>query len=268
MTQSPLRYAGLSGLDLAYLEDGAGPEIVLVHGLGTSAEIWQLVHGELAQHAHVVAVDLRGAGRTRERQRHELTLRVLAEDLHEFGRMLGLSSAVVVGHSLGASVALKWAIERPEEVSGLVLLGADPNLGSLAPRMLASTGAIEEIGLRRWVDECWSKNPPFSAASLERGPEQLVAYRELVLANSPDDYVRTCRAIAAAEDLTRRLGEVEQPVVVLGGVADDRTPLERSRELADLLPNARLVELPAVGHTIPFEAPDATIEAVLSLLRP
>ena len=266
MTESPLRFARLSGVDLAYLDEGAGPGIVLVHGLGTSAEIWRLLRGELAQHDRVIAVDLRASGRTRERRRRELTLDVLAGDLQELAAALALSGAVVVGHSLGASVALKWALEGPADISSLVLLGADANLASLGPRMLASAAAIEELGLARWLDERWSQNPPFSAASLERIPNEYASYRELVLANDPGDYVRTCRAIAAAEDLSGRLAEVEQRAIVVAGAEDDRTLPEHCRELARLLPHARLVELPGVGHTIPLEAPYETLEAVLSVL--
>jgi pimeloyl-ACP methyl ester carboxylesterase len=267
VTESPRATARLDGLDVAYVDEGAGaPAVVLVHGLGTSAEVWRLVRPELARHARVVSVDLRGAGRTVERVRAELTLPRWAADLRELAEVLQLGRAVVAGHSLGASVALEWALERPDDVAGLALLGADANLSSLAPRMIANADAIDELGLPRWVDERWVHNPPFSAASLQRSPELLGFYRELVLANDAREYARVCRAIAAAEDLTGRLRELRQPAVVLAGAEDDRTLPDAGRELARAIPDARLVELPGIGHTIPLESPRETVEAILDLL--
>ena len=150
-----------------------------------------------------------------------------------------------MGHSLGASIALKIALERPDDVAGLVLIGPDPNLSNLAPRMLAAADRIETMGLEAWVDEHWSQNPPFSDSSLERDPSVLEEYRALLLENDPDDYVRQCRAIAAAESLAGRLGDVTCPALVIIGGSDDRTLPEHGRGLAEELANARVVELPA-----------------------
>jgi pimeloyl-ACP methyl ester carboxylesterase len=265
VTESPPRLAALSEVDLAYRDEGEGPCVVLIHGLGMSGEMWRPVRSELARSRRVVAVDLRAAGATRERRRRELGLGLWAADLRELADSLGLDGVVLVGHSLGAGVALAWALERPDDVLGLVLAGAEAGLSSLAPRMLASAAAVEELGLAGWVDERWSQNPPFSAASVARDPAALAFYRELLLANDAGDYARTCRAIAAAEDLTARVGEIGVPSVVVVGEEDDRTLPEHGRELARLLPRARLVALPGVGHTIPLEAPAAVVDAVLSL---
>ena len=211
-------------------------------------------------------VDLRGTPRSREVERTELTLARWAEDLAAVVEQLGLERPALVGHSLGASVALKLALERPELLGSLVLIGGEADLSNLAPRMLLSAERIEELGLETWIDEFWSQNPPFSAPSLERDPSMLDDYRNLLLENDPVDYVRQCRAIAAAESLSGRLGEVGHPVLVVVGGLDDRTVPEHGRELARALPNARLVELPEAGHSIPLEAPEATAEAVAAFL--
>ena len=172
----------------------------------------------------------------------------------------------LVGHSLGASVALRYALERPDDVHALVLIGAEADLSNLAPRMLLSAERIEELGLAAWVEAYWAKNPPFSDTSLGRDPSILDEYRGLLLQNDPVDYVRQCRAIAAAESLAGRLGEVMQPVLVLIGGSDDRTLPEHGRQLARALPDAQVVELEGVGHTLPMEAPDATALAIRSFL--
>jgi pimeloyl-ACP methyl ester carboxylesterase/mannose-6-phosphate isomerase-like protein (cupin superfamily) len=256
----------VEGAELHVDVSGEGPPVVLVHGLGLSGALWNRFCDAFGRGRTVVRVDLRGAGRSREVERTELTLAGWAADLGAVVDGLGLERPAIVGHSLGASIALKHALERPDGVGALVLIGGEADLSNLAPRMLQSAERIESMGLERWIADFWSKNPPFSELSLEREPSILDEYRDLLLENDPVDYVRQCRAIAAAESLSARLGEIGHPVLVVVGGLDDRTLPEHGRELARALPNSRLVELPDVGHSIPLEAPEATAEAVAGFL--
>jgi 3-oxoadipate enol-lactonase len=257
----------VDGAELHVDVSGDGVPVVFVHGLGLSGELWNRMRRGFGTGYQVVLVDLRGAGRSRERDRGELTLARWADDLDQVVRSLELERPVVVGHSLGASVVLRYALEHPGEAGALVLIGAEANLSNLAPRMLAAAERIESIGLVTWVDEFWAKNPPFSQASLRRDPSMLEEYRARLLENDAVDYVRQCRAIAAAESLADRLGEITQPALVVTGAEDDRTLPEHGRKLAGAIPAARLVELEGVGHTIPFEAPAETARAITDFVR-
>ena len=245
---------------------GAGPAVVLVHGLGLTGALWNRFVERFGDGYRLIRVDLRSAGQSEEAAPRDLTLERWADDVEGVLDHLEVDRAVVVGHSLGASVALKFAFERPDRVRGLVLVNADPNLSNLGPRMLASVDRIEAHGLDGWLEQFWSKNPPFSAASLRRDGGVLDEYRTLLAANVASNYIRQCRAIAAAEDLDSRLGELTCPVLVLLGGDDDRTLPEHGRALANAIPSGRLVELPDVGHTIPLEAPDDLVDAVRSFL--
>lgn len=246
---------------------GEGVPVVLLHGLGLSGALWNRVRDGFGPGYMLILVDLRAAGQTRELQRVELSLERWADDLAALLAALDVRRPVLVGHSLGASIALKYALEHPDDVRALALIGADATLSNLAPRMLASAERIENLGLVAWVEEYWSKNPPFSAKSLDRDPGILAEYRELLLGNDPGDYVRQCRAIAGAENLADRLGDISQPALVLIGGSDDRTLPEHGRQLAERLGDARVVELPAVGHTLPLEAPGAVAAAVTAFLQ-
>ena len=257
----------VDSLDVQVEVVGEGVPVVLIHGLGLSGAIWNRVRDQFGPGYQLILVDLRGAGRTREVRSEELSLSRWADDLGAVLAALEIRRPVLVGHSLGASVALKYALERPDDVRALVLIAADPNLSNLAPRMLASAERIEGMGMTTWVAEYWSKNPPFSDASLERDPAILDTYRDLLLQNDPADYVRQCRAIASAESLADRLGSITQPALVVVGGSDDRTLPEHGRRLAGDLANGRAVELPGVGHTVPLEAPEATVAAVRDFLE-
>src|SRR5439155_1135157 len=257
----------LDGAELHVEVTGNGRPVVLVHGLGLSSALWNRMRDSFGAGYRLVLVDLRGAGRSHELERTDLSLARWADDLAEVVRELELDRPVLVGHSLGASIVLKYALERPVEVGALVLLGAEANLSNLAPRMLAAAERIESVGLESWVDEFWSKTPPFSQLSLQRDPSILDEYRARLLENDDVDYVRQCRAIASAESLADRLGEVAQPVLVVVGGSDDRTLPEHGRQLAQAIPRARLVELTDVGHTIPLEAPADSARAITDFLR-
>jgi len=246
---------------------GEGPPIVFLHGLGLRGSYWERVRARLGSGYTTILPDLRGAGETRETVREELSLRRWADDLHGLLAVLEVERPVIVGHSLGAAVALKYAIEHPGSVRALALIGADATLSNLAERMLANAERIESMGMPAWVDEFWSKNPPLSATSIERDPGALAEYRELLLSNDPVDYVRWCRAIATAEDLSGRLGEIQAPALVLIGEADDRTTPEHGRALAARLPDSRVVSFPDAGHTLPLEAADETAAALRAFLR-
>jgi len=245
---------------------GEGPHVVLIHGLGLSGALWNRACEAFGDGYRLIRIDLRSAGRSRETVRTELSLARWADDIAAVLDDMGIDDPVLVGHSLGASVALKCALERPDRVRALVLVNADPNLSNLAPRMLTSVERIESKGMQGWIDEFWSKNPPFSEASLRRDRGMLTEYRDLLLENDADDYIRQCRAIANAENLDDRLGELTCPVLVLIGGADDRTLPEQGRAMAAEIPGAQLVELPDVGHTIPLEAPAELAQSVQGFL--
>lgn len=245
---------------------GSGPPVVLIHGLGLRGALWNRVRAALGDRHLQVRIDLRGAGASRETEREPLTLERWSDDLGEVLRSLGLGRPVLVGHSLGASIALKHALDHPDRVGGLVLIGGEADLGNLAPRMTLSAERIESLGMQAWVDEHWSKNPPFSESSLASDPSMLDEYRALLLENDPVDYVRQCRAIATAEPLSGRLGEVAVPTLVIVGGRDDRTLPEHGRALAYAIPGAEVVELADAGHSIPLEAPVETARAIAAFV--
>lgn len=260
---------GVDGCEISYEITGDGPPVVLIHGLGGSTVIWAGVRDSLAERGHcVVALDLRGSGASLEPEpREALTLSRWAADLRAVLEELGLRRPALVGHSLGASIAVKYALRWEDDVAALVLMGADPELAvHLAPRVERWVELIGDVGLERWVAEFWSTNPPFSAASVEADPTIVDRYAAMLLGNDPDSYIRTCLAIASSESLTPVLSSVRQPALVIAGSDDDRTRPEAGRKLAAAIPNAGFVELEGVGHTMPFEAPGAVAAAIASFV--
>ena len=161
----------VDGAELHVEVAGEGVPLVFVHGLGLQAALWNRLCDALGTGYQLVRVSLRGSPRSRELEQRELSLERWASDLGAVVDALELDRPVLVGHSLGGAVVLRHALDRPFAARALVLMCTEADLSNLAPRMLASAERIEREGLEPWLAGAWVGNPPFSAASLERDPD-------------------------------------------------------------------------------------------------
>lgn len=121
---APALYATVGGCRLAYLLTGPtrGVPIVFVHGLAASKEAWTAVAETLGDRYRVLRYDLRGHGESAP-ARHPCSRADLAADLCSLLDTVGVHRAIVVGHSAGGVVAMQAAVDSPERVAGLVLIG-------------------------------------------------------------------------------------------------------------------------------------------------
>ena len=115
-------FIDLNGVRHHYISKGEGPPVVLLHGLGGSLHFWYAVTENLSLHHHVVAVDLRGHGRTGGHD-SALSVQGWAADVEALLGALELPAVTLVGHSLGSLVAQQLCVARPEAVDALVMLG-------------------------------------------------------------------------------------------------------------------------------------------------
>ena len=163
---------------------GSGPRVVLVHGFTQTHVSWMAVATDLDDDHRVVAVDLPGHGGSSE----------IHADLPLTARLLGDAggSAVYVGYSLGGRAALRLALDRPDLVEGLVLLGATAGIDDpieRAERRRADAALAERIvadGIPRFLRE-WVAQPLFD------GLEPLPADRASRLANAPSGLAASLR---------------------------------------------------------------------------
>src|SRR5690349_13886702 len=116
-----MTYLTLPDLRLYYETHGSGPPLVLLHGLGSSADDWLLQVPVLSQRYFTVAVDLRGHGRSRRAgDRGSFTIAQMADDVAALLEQLGQPPALVMGLSLGGCVAQALAVRHPQKVRALV----------------------------------------------------------------------------------------------------------------------------------------------------
>lgn len=235
------------------------PTLVLLHGGGANQHWWDHLAPDLAGSFHVVALDFRGHGDSD----HPEVLQVGAfdRDLEALQEHLGCAELLLVGHSMGAHVALRHAARRPG-VRKLVLL--EPSVGAGRRERRRSRLAL---AARR------------SYASRE---EALARFRFVPATPGAPEQLR---AAIAAKSIRRevdgrfgfnfdprwftlpapdppRLADVRCPCLVVRGVDSDLLPRAGARELIGQLPAARLVEIDGAGHNVHLERPEVVLEAL------
>jgi pimeloyl-ACP methyl ester carboxylesterase len=234
-------------------ESGSGDPLVLVHGLGGSTRIWRRVQPLLAERFHVIAYDLRGLGRSGPPP-DPCTMDELVADLDAVVEAAAGGSASVLGHSLGAAVALAYAADHREQVRAVVAVSAPsltPGEQAAAVRLRARR-ALEE-GMEAIADLHAAVGLPeeFRAAHPGEGD----AYRSVLAAGSAEGYAALCGVIADL-DLTGALGRIDAPVLLVQGELDQVVPAVAARATADAIAGSEYVQLEGCGHVVPVERPD------------
>jgi pimeloyl-ACP methyl ester carboxylesterase len=255
--------AHVNGVDLHYLRAGEGDDVLLLCGLGDDVTAWDGQLGPVSERYRVTVVDNRGVGRS-SLPDGEFTVRDLAADAIGLCDAVGIERAHVMGFSMGGAIAQELAIARPDIARSLVIVGSWAYSDRLFRTFIESSAYFAGIADddRRFL--MYFLASTYSRAVFEDG--RIDAFCEAMLSNpypqSTEAFQRTCRAILG-HDTRDRLGAIGQPTLVIYGEEDVICPPRHSREIATLIPNARLVGIPAQAHQPFQEDPAAFNEIVL-----
>jgi 2-succinyl-6-hydroxy-2,4-cyclohexadiene-1-carboxylate synthase len=236
---------------------GTGPRVVLVHGFTQTGACWGPLADDLARDHELVLVDAPGHGGSADVRVPFAAGAALVGDAG--GR------AVYLGYSMGGRYALRLALDRPERVARLVLVGASPGLADpdeRAARRVADdalAARVEAIGVPAFLDE-WLALPLFAGL----GPG--VRFMTQRLANTAAGLASSLRlaGTGAQEPLWDRLGELSMPVLLMVGERDAKFRAVAEAMAARIGPAAQLVVVASAGHTAHLENPDAVIAAIRS----
>lgn len=255
------------------VERGAGPPLVLVHGVTLGVEVWAPELRRLVPGHRVLAVGQRGHGSS-VAGAEGYSLERLADDLCEVLAQLDVSDAVLVGHSMGGMVALLLAVRRPEElrrhVGGLVLVSTSAGplvpgpvtgpvragLGAAAGRRLASAALHGRGILPGGSVATWMARASFGA---HPGAPEVELARGVIERMSPEAMAGLLGPLLAF-DVHDRVGEVRLPTHVVVGTRDVLTPPHQARALVRSIPGAELTVLPGCGHMVMLERPGELCE--------
>lgn len=236
------RSVRLGPVTLSYGHAGAGPPVVLIHGLGGSGRWWAKNIGPLAERYEIHVVDLVGFGESHDRQRF-----ALAEASHLLASLLEqleVGPATLIGHSMGGYIAAELAADTPDRVSRLVLVDA-----AMLPDDFVSPRQV--LNLMRTLPRLPARFIPVLAADVHRAGTSTM--------------VRATWELLTA-DLQPKLSRIQIPTLIVWGGRDRVVPLAAGHALVAQLSDARLAVIPDAGHMPMWERPESFNRLVLDFL--
>ncbi len=273
------RFLTIDGRRVHYVQVGSGPDVVLLHGASGNVRDFTLgFAGRLTDRYRVTIFDRPGLGYTDPDPAFTGAFDARAEGpaaqaafLHRAAEELGVTDEIVLGHSYGGAVAMAWAVEYRPAAAVIVSGATQPWRGGLGP-LYTLTGTslggatvvplisafVPESLVRRAISAVFAPQDPPPGYAQEIGAS-LVLRAESFRTNAQQ--VKTLRQHLV--DMAPRYPEIDFPVELVHGTADDVVPLEvHSGPLSRQVESARLTSLPGVGHMPHHVDPEAVVAAV------
>jgi pimeloyl-ACP methyl ester carboxylesterase len=242
------------------------PPLVLLHGIGSRAVSWWPVIDGLAPHFHLYALDLRGHGASAKPETGYL-LADYAADLAAAIDGLGLARPLLLGHSLGALVALTWAGTDPERAAALVL--EDPSLRTEPSVLEAFDGWIQLNAVPVTQAAAWYRQqyPDWTDEDCQRRADSITCTARGVFAELRADAAARLAAPPVGDPFAR-LAAVRTSTLLLAGERALGAMLapQDAAHLVATMPNARLMEIRGAGHGLHRDQPAAFLAAVVPFL--
>ncbi len=258
-----MAYINLSAGRFAYICQGQGTPVLLLHGLGSSLADWQPQIEHLAQSCQVYALDLRGHGQS-DLLRAPTSMAELAADIAEFIQVLKIAPCIVVGISMGGMLTFQLLAEQPHLVRAAVLINTAPsfplNSWRVRGQVLLRLAMVRVLGLERFGRVLATRLFPQPQQQLLR---TLIAER--IAGNDKRSYLYAMRAIVGWSAL-EAVRELQTPLLVVAGDRD-YTPLSYKQSYVEQLKNAQLQVIADSGHATPMDQPEHTNQLLSDFIR-
>src|SRR5579862_1335316 len=241
-----------------------GPVIALANPLGSNLSVWDKIVEALAPQYRIIRHDQRGHGRTSQPTQNT-SFSELADDLIAILKYLKVDKLhALIGVSMGAIVALDFGLRFPEKVGKIIPCDGHPcstpdgkKAWDARVELIQTKGveALADQTADRWFTPEWKKDP--ANATVFR------TIRDMVARTPPSGFIANARAMDDYDYVTPAKG-LKVPCLLVCGAQDP--PLEGMKELAEVIPNAHLVEIDHCGHLPMVEQPQKLIEVIKSFL--
>lgn len=261
-----------NGINIEYECHGDGEPLLLIAGLGYDRWMWHKMVPYLADHFKVISYDNRGVGGT-DKPAGPYTAQLLADDAAALLHALGISQAVIMGHSMGGFIAQAFALSYPQMVSKLILSATNfggPHHIPVTQEALVILMDTKSDPLTRLRNGILVSTAPQFAESQADFIESWVNYR----ASHPLDLAGYQAQLAIGLGLMspeacfeHKLPQIAVPTLILFGAVDKVVPPGNADLLARQIPGSQITLLPDVGHFYPFEAPNAAAAAVTKFIQ-
>lgn len=250
---SDTQYIDIHGVRIAYRDEGVGPTLLLLHGLGAEGSCWDAQVKTFQSSYRIIRPDFRGFGHSEKPvEAAAYSVDIFAEDVRALLDALNAWPVMVVGTSMGGYMALTLALKEPTRVSRLVLCHTACSRKVPTHVMTERLSALKSGDMRDYARVAVSHALHATVASdVRQRVESMMA------SNDQEAYMRVFGGGALDFDVCSRLGGIHMPTLVIASRDDQVVPFERSAQLAQGIPGARLVEMPQTGHLSYMERPEA-----------
>ncbi|MDQ4149574.1 MAG: alpha/beta hydrolase [Actinomycetota bacterium] len=240
-------------MNLGYDVSGQGDVLLLVHGFPVDRRIWEHQLRGIGGGRRVVAVDLRGRGKSPARADGGWTIDDHADDLAETVDSLGVDRVDLAGLSMGGYVAFALLRRHPEKLRSLILMSTKADADTDAQkagrdetaRLVLDQGPA--VLIERMLSNLLSEEAP------EAVRKRLV---EIILSLPPETAAADSMAMRDRPDSTPDLASISVPTVVIQGADDPLLDVTAGRGLAAKIQGARFVPIEGARHFVPLEKPD------------
>jgi 3-oxoadipate enol-lactonase len=246
----PARRIEIGGLAMNCVTAGAGRPIVFIHGLGWDHTLWGRQIERLRGRYRVIAADTRGHGET-DKPEGPYTIEQFVADWASLLDKLAVSSALIVGFSLGGMIAQRLALLRPDLVGSLVLVSTTCRVPAVGREQMNERLAAMKASGARAAAEVAAKSV-FSAAWRSEHPGQLddfIAWR----AGQDQAALREVMRAVANFDTAAELCNIKVQTLVVTALGDKLMPPQAQASLAQLVAGAQQVHIHDAGHMVSIE---------------
>jgi pimeloyl-ACP methyl ester carboxylesterase len=264
----------------AFVRAGSGPPLLLLHGIGNSAQTWAGVIEQLATDYTVLAPDLLGHGDS-DKPRGDYSVAGYANGMRDLMSVLDIERATVVGHSLGGGIALQFAYQFPERCERLAVVGS----GGLGPELSAGLRLATLPGTELVLTALTGISGPLRAGMrmLDLAGHLLGAHQVRDLAEAGDAllalkdvqarraFLRTLRGVVDARGqsvtaIDRLYLANAIPMLVIWGSRDPIVPVRHAEIVRSLVPTARIEVFPGAGHWPHLDEPDRFCQVLMDFM--
>jgi len=226
-------------------------KLVFLHGSGNTDLVW---HYQTRHFADSEAISFPG----HPEGRHCSSIEDYTEWLHQYVLEKGYSELVLAGHSMGGAVAQMYALNHPQDIKGLILIGTGARL-RVKPDFLS----LMEAGIE--APDTWIKNsvePFYRRVDLAVRDKVINEVAEVGARVQLNDF-RCCDKF----DIMEKVHQIKDPTLVICGTEDEMTPVKYSQYLADKIAGARLIIIEGGSHFVFMEKPEGVNRAIGEFLR-
>ena len=244
-------------------QSGIGDQVVLIHGLGSNLQSWDVVAEKLERRFNVLRYDLRGHGKSFN-PAGPWELGDFIEDLETIVHQEKFGKTHLVGFSLGGLIAQGYTLKHPEVVNNLVIISA------VADRTESERTKVNErvanlesghldtniaLAMERW----------FSPEFRQQYPEKVQDRLNVLKTNDPQGYLNAYRVFGLG-DLGEKLHNIQSPTLIMTGEYDPGSNVRMSKFMHNKIKGSKLKILPNLRHSVLVEAPDLIAHEVDSFL--